>query len=69
MLALTTANQMDLLAQEKNLELTSAIEKGVEVEGDQARFRQVICAAHGGTVTVRNRENGGSCFTVELRLA
>jgi heavy metal sensor kinase len=140
----TTTDQMELLAEEKAIELITEIENGVEIEGDRSRLKQVvvnlidnaikytprkgnikvvvrssqgkayievldsgpgipeadlllvferfyrverldgnnvdgtglglsivqsICAAHAGTVTAANREKGGSCFTVELRIA
>ncbi|NDQ57010.1 MAG: HAMP domain-containing protein [Acidipila sp.] len=41
-LAISTADQMRLLAEEKSISLVYEVAEGVEVEGDPARLRQVI---------------------------
>ena len=38
----------------------------VEGAGLGLSIVQAICIAHGGTITVKNLQNGGCCFTVEL---
>jgi heavy metal sensor kinase len=60
-LAAATADQMYLLAEDKRIELTCAAPKGVWVNGDRARLKQVVVnlldnaikyTAEGGAVTV-----------------
>jgi heavy metal sensor kinase len=70
-LAMTTTEQMCLLAEDKGVALSRAISGGVTVEGDRARLKQVVVnlldnaikyTPAGGTVTVAVRATDGKAW-------
>jgi heavy metal sensor kinase len=70
-LAMTTTEQMCLLAEDKGVSLSRDISRGVTVEGDRARLKQVVVnlldnaikyTPAGGTVTMAVRANAGKAW-------
>jgi len=73
-LATTTAEQMNLLAEDKGISVQCSSKQAVLVEGDRARLKQVVVnlldnaikyTSSGGTIQLNvNRENGHAIFDV-----
>jgi len=73
-LALSTAEQMQVVAEEKSIKLSYSAEPGIQVEGDPSRLKQVVVnlldnairyTSEGGSIFVSaGRRNGSAVLTV-----
>jgi len=74
LLAISTAEQMQVVAEEKSIKLSYSAEHGIEVEGDPSRLKQVVVnlldnairyTSEGGSILVSaGRRNGSAVLTV-----
>jgi len=74
LLAISTAEQMQVVAEEKSIKLSCSAEHGIEVEGDPSRLKQVVVnlldnairyTSEGGSILVSaGRRNGSAVLTV-----